>query len=72
MQDEAPENGYSADSGRRAPRHRLTRWAALAAAAQRYYEGAVTADVAARQAAVPLEEFEQFLTEWFPRGNPLG
>ena len=55
--------------GWRAPRNRLTRWAALAAAAERYRDGRVTADLAARQAAVPLEEFEQFLQEWRPRGE---
>lgn len=48
---------------RRPLRNRLTRWAAMAAAAMRYREGHVTADQAAKQAGVTMGEFEEFLAE---------
>ncbi|MGH2487524.1 MAG: hypothetical protein ACRDHE_16095 [Ktedonobacterales bacterium] len=48
---------------RRALRNRLTRWAAMAAAATRYREGHVTADQAGKQAGVTALEFEEFLAE---------
>ena len=64
-----PDRGDHQKAVGRAPRNRLTRWAALSAAADRYRDGQVTAEVAAKQAAVPLEEFEQFLQEWRPRDS---
>jgi predicted HTH domain antitoxin len=48
---------------RRAPRNRLTRWAAMAAAAGRYREGRIPIEQAAKEAGVTLDEFQQFLLD---------
>ena len=48
---------------RRAPRNRLTRWAAMAAAAQRFREGRISLQQAAKEAGVSLEDFQQFLLD---------
>ena len=48
---------------RRAPRNRLTRWAAMAAAATRFREGRISAEQAAKEAGVSVDDFQQFLLD---------
>jgi len=59
-QTQVPDNPQTE---RRAPRNRLTRWAAMAAAAGRYREGRISIEQAAKEAGVTLDEFEQFLLD---------
>ncbi|HUZ76735.1 MAG TPA: hypothetical protein VMV93_04030 [Chloroflexota bacterium] len=50
-------------SERRAPRNRLSRWAAMQAAAGRYREGRIAIEQAAKEAGVSLDDFKQFLVD---------
>ncbi|HEU0166196.1 MAG TPA: UPF0175 family protein [Chloroflexota bacterium] len=58
-----PDNPPTPPTERRAPRNRLTRWAAMAAAAGRYREGRIPVEQAAKEAGVTVDEFQQFLID---------
>jgi len=63
LAEELISMAYNPQTERRAPRNRLTRWAAMAAAAGRYREGRISIEQAAKEAGVTLDEFQQFLLD---------